>query len=79
MQNPDKTHIYELFDQMLDLCEEKGLTGEEMFVIGAMTDDKKTIARYGEEEALRIAISAIKLCRDRDEVFDVMQALFLSR
>lgn len=76
MQNPDKTHIYELFDQMLDLCEERGLTGEELIIVGAMTDDKKTIEYYGEEEALHLAIEAIKPCRNSDEVFFVIEKLF---
>ncbi len=77
MENTNEKYINDLFEEMLDLCEERGLTGEEMFVIGAMVDDKESAARYGKEESIRIAMSAIKICRNPDEVFEAIEALFL--
>lgn len=76
MKNTDKKHIYTLFDTLLDLCEEKGLSAEEAFVIGAMTDDEKTIEKFGEEEALRLAIGVVELCENGDQIFLALERLF---
>ena len=77
MKRTNEKYINDLFEQMLDLCEEKGLTGEEMFVIGAMVDDREAATRYGKEEAIQTAIAAIEMCRNPEEVFAAIEALFL--
>ena len=58
----DRDLIEALDDELISLCESKGLTGEEIFIIGAMVDDKETIEKYGAETATRMAIEIIKLC-----------------
>lgn len=60
----DRDLIEALDDELISLCESKGLTGEEIFIIGAMVDDKETIEQYGAETAIRMAIEVIKLCDD---------------
>ena len=60
----DRDLIEALDDELISLCESKGLTGEEIFIIGAMVDDKETIEKYGAETATRMAIEIIKLCDD---------------
>ena len=68
--------LLDLADEMIRLCRERGLTGEEIFIIGATTNDKETIEKFGEEEALRIANEAIRRSSNSDEVFrNVMEAL----
>lgn len=69
MKNENKTHIYKRFDELLSLCSAKGLNNDETFIIAAMTDTKEVIDRYGEKEALDMAIEVIKLCDTVDEIF----------
>ena len=63
----DRDLIEALDDELISLCESKGLTGEEIFIIGAMVDDKETIEQYGAETAIRMVIEVIKLCDDDSE------------
>ena len=77
MKMSNEKYLNSLFEKMLDLCEDRGLTGEEMFVIGAMVDDREVAAHYGKEEAIRIAIATIEMCRNPEEVFVAIEALFL--
>ena len=58
-----------LNDTIIALCKEKRLTGEEIFVIGAIANDEGAAESFGEVEALEIAIEAIKRSKDADEVF----------
>lgn len=62
--------------EQIRLCRERGLTDEEIFIIGATTDDEETVEKFGEEEAFHIANEAIKRSSNSDEVFrNVMEAL----
>ena len=72
----DRAIIEALDDELISLCESKGLTGEEIFIIGAMTGDEETIDKFGEETALRMAIEIIKLCDTPDQVFYAVEKLF---
>lgn len=59
-----------LAHEIMLLCQEKGLTKEETFILGAMANDKTTVEKYGEETALRMAIEVIKLCdNDSEQIF----------
>lgn len=72
----DEKKFKELAREQINLCREKGLTDEEIFIIGATTNDEDTIQKFGEEEAFRIANEAIRRSKDSDEVFhNVMEAL----
>ncbi len=64
----NKEVILELCRELKDLCREKGLDGEEIFIIGCMTNDAKTVAKYGEEMAFKMVIEAIKLCNNDSEM-----------
>lgn len=59
----------ELNDSIIALCKEKGLSGKDIFVIGAIVNDEDALERFGEVEALEIAIDAIKRSKDVDDVF----------
>lgn len=66
----DQNLVNSLIDELIYLCETKGLTGEEIFIIGAMANDKTTVEKYGEETAIRMAIEVIKLCgNDSEQIF----------
>ena len=68
--------LLELADEQIKLCRERGLSGEEIFIIGATTNDIDAIEKFGEEEAFRIANEAIRQSKNSDEVFrNVMKAL----
>ena len=72
----DEARINELADEVIRLCRERGLTGNEIFVIGAVTNDIEAVERFGMEEAFLVTIDAIKKAKSRDEVFDnVFEAL----
>ena len=60
----NKDIIEKLDNELIALCESKGLSGEEIFIIGCMVGDGETIDKFGEEKALRMAIEIIKLCDD---------------
>lgn len=65
-----------LADETIRLCREKGLTGEEIFIIGAMANDIDAVEKFGEEEAFKIANEAIRKSKTVEEVFkNVMEAL----
>ena len=69
--------LSDLADEMIRLCRERGMTGEEIFIIGATTNDEDAIQKFGEEEAFRIANEAIRRSKDSDEVFrNVMQKIW---
>lgn len=66
----DQELINDLNDEIISLCESKGLSGEEIFIIGAMANDVETIEKFGEEFALRLTIETIKLCdNDSEQIF----------
>ncbi len=63
-------------DEVIRLCREKGLDGQDTFIIGAIINDQDAVNKFGEIEAFDIAIQAIKSCTTRDEVFEsVIKAL----
>ena len=66
----DDERAHELAQEVIRLCKEKGLTGDEIFIIGATSNDIEAIEMFGEEEAILITIDAIKKAKSRDEVFD---------
>lgn len=68
--------LLDLADEQIQLCRERGLSGEEIFIIGATTNDIDAIEKFGEEEAFRIANEAIRKSKNSDEVFrNVFEAL----
>lgn len=72
----DNQTLLELADEQIRLCRERGLNGEEIFIIGATTNDEDAIEKFGEEEAFRIANEAIRQSKNSDEVFrNVLKAL----
>ena len=60
----DQNLLNSLNDEIISLCESKGLSGEEIFIIGAMANDVETVKNFGAEKALRMTIEIIKLCDD---------------
>lgn len=72
----DDYKFKELAREQIHLCREKGLTDDEIFVIGATTNDIDAVEKFGEEEAFKIANEAIRKSKTADEVFkNVMEAL----
>lgn len=72
----DDYKFKELAREQIRLCREKGLTDDEIFVIGATTNDIDAVEKFGEEEAFKLANEAIRKSKTVDEVFkNVMEAL----
>ena len=68
--------LLELAKEQIKLCRERGLTGEEIFIIGATSNDEEAVEKFGEVEAFKIANEAIRKSKNSDEVFrNVMNAL----
>ena len=70
----DINTLLTLHDELIALCESKGLTGEEIFIIGAMVDDQEAADKFGEVMAIKMVIEAIKLCsNDSEQIFYVVE------
>lgn len=61
--------IDELDEKLYELCKERGLTGDEMFIIAAATSTPEVVERFSEEGAIRLAIETIKMCKNSDDIF----------
>lgn len=61
--------IKELDKELIRLCKVKGLSPDEIFIIGATVACKEAIDRFGEEDAIKMAIEVIKLFDTVDEIF----------
>ena len=69
MENEKMPPIRLLYRELILKCREKGLTKDEIIVIGAMASDQESEDRFGELEAIRVAIKAVERSRNSDEVF----------
>lgn len=72
--NSDNISI--LYRELIAACREKGLSRDEIFVIGTMAACEETIEKFGEEEALRLAIGVVNLCKNGDQIFLALERLF---
>ena len=58
-----------LYRELISKCRERGLSNDELIVIGAMSSCKKSVDKFGELEAIKIAIRAVDRSHNSDEVF----------
>ena len=65
-----------LIDEIVSLCIEKNMTDEEVILVCSFPCDEKGIDKYGEIEALKVTISALRTFEEKEICIRAIEVLF---
>ena len=73
----EQKEIDALDDQLIELCEQKGFTGEMIFIVGALVHDEKSIQLFGsEQKTIKTAITVLEVFDNIDDPKAIFSALY---